>query len=423
MRWTEWGVAALLLAAGTPAMGQGCSWQPVWASAQMVPGGENRLAPGAMTDGSLRQIVRVSAGGPRIRVRVSNAFGTQPLTIRAASVARPMRIDAAGVDAASIAALRFGGRAGAVVPAGADWLSDPVALPVRAFDDLAVTLHVAGEPGEQTSHPGSRATSWLARGDATRDPEMAGATPTEHWFNLSGVEVEACERRGAVVVLGDSITDGRGSTTNGNNRWPDLLARRLAADPRTRGMPVLNQGIGGNRVLADGLGPSALARLDRDVLALAGITDLILFEGVNDIGTLSRAEQPRRRDADELFDRLTAAYTQIVARARARGIRVHGATITPFGASDYYHATPLIEGLRQRVNAWIRTPGHFDGLIDMDRAVADPTRPKRIDPALDTGDGLHPNPLGFDRMAAVVPLGALAGGRAPGLTGEAASLR
>lgn len=408
MRWTEWGAAALLLAGGAPAAAQNCGWQPAWTSAQMVPTGDNRLAPGAMTDASLRQIVRLSTGGQRIRIRISNAFGTAPLSLRAASLARPVRVDGAGVRAGSIVPLRFGGRAAAVVPAGSDWLSDPVAMRVAAFDDLAVTFHLAGEPGEQTAHPGSRATSWLGRGDATRDAAMPGAAATEHWFNLSGVEVEACGPRGAVAVLGDSITDGRGSTTNGNNRWPDLLARRLAGDPRTRGVAVLNQGIGGNRVLADGLGPSALARLDRDVLALPQVRDLVVFEGVNDIGTLSRAERPTAADADALFERLTAAYAQIVVRARARGIRVHGATITPFGASDYYHATPLIEGLRQRVNAWIRAPGHFDSVIDMERAVADPARPDRLDPALDTGDGLHPNPAGFARMAAAVPIGALA---------------
>ncbi|WP_294263423.1 SGNH/GDSL hydrolase family protein [uncultured Sphingomonas sp.] len=414
MRQIEWAMAGLTLLSATPAWAGSCGWQPAWVSAQMVPGGDNRLVSRAMTDASLRQVVRVSAGGARIRIRISNAFGSQPLVVRNASIARPVRSGAAAVLPASLARMRFGGGAGVAVPPGSDWLSDPVEMPVAAFDDLAVTLHVAGEPGEQTSHPGSRATSWLARGDATRDPAMAGAATTEHWFNLSSVEVETCGPAGAVVVLGDSITDGRGSTTNGNDRWPDLFARRLAADRRTRGMAVLNQGIGGNRVLADGLGPSAMARLDRDVLALAGVTDLILFEGVNDIGTLSRRERPTPADADALFDALTGAYAQIAARARARGLRVHGATITPFGASDYYHATPLIEGLRRRVNAWIRTPGHFDGVIDMDRVVADPARPDRLAAAFDTGDGLHPNPAGFARMAAAVPIGSLKGAVAGG---------
>lgn len=417
MRRIEWAMAGLALVSSGGASARNCDWRPAWTSAQMVPGGDNRLISGALTDASLRQIVRVSAGGQRIRIRISNAFGTAPLTLRGASVARPVRVGGSAVQPATLMPLRFGGRVGVAVPAGSDWLSDPVEMPVAAFDDLAVTLHVANEPGEQTSHPGSRTTSWRTSGDATRDPAMAGAVTTEHWFNLSGVEVEACARAGAVVVLGDSITDGRGSTTNGNDRWPDLLARRLAADRRTSGMAVLNQGIGGNRVLADGLGPSALARLDRDVLALAGVTDLILFEGVNDIGTLSRAERPTPADADALFDALTGAYAQIVARSRARGLRVHGATITPFGASDYYHATPLIEGLRTRVNAWIRTPGHFDGVIDMDRVVADAARPDRLAAAFDTGDGLHPNPAGFARMAAAVPIGSLKGAVA-GRTGK-----
>jgi lysophospholipase L1-like esterase len=407
MRMIGW-AAVLVAAMPGAAAAQQCGWRPAWVSAQMVPGGENRLAPGALTDASLRQVVRLTAGGAKVRVRVSNAFGKEPLTVRAASIARPVRVDGAAVREGSIVPLRFAGRAGAVVPPGADWLSDPLPLRVAAFDDLAVTLHLAGEGGEQTSHPGSRATSWLVKGDATRTAAPTSTTPTEHWFNLSGIEAEACQPARTIVVIGDSITDGRGSTTNGNDRWPDLLARRLAADPRTRGTAVLNQGIGGNRVLGDGLGPSAMARLDRDVLALPGITDLILFEGVNDIGQLSRAERPTEADARALVAQLTAAYAQIVARGRARGLRVHGATITPFGASDYYHATPLIEGVRQAVNAWIRAPGHFDGVIDMDRAVADPRRPGRIDPALDTGDGLHPSPAGFERMAAAVPIEAFA---------------
>lgn len=402
-------MAAIVLAA-TPAgaWGQSCAWQPAWASAQMVPGGNNRLAPGTLDDASLRQVVRVSAGGKRVRVRVSNAFGTKPLDLRGASLARPVRNDAAAVRDDSVMRITFGGRPATAVPPSSDWLSDPVAMPVEAFDDIAVTLHVGGEPGEQTSHPGSRATSWLTKGDATRNIAMPGATPTEHWFMLSGIEVEACPARGAVVVLGDSITDGRGSTTNGNDRWTDLLARRLKADATTRGVSVLNQGIGGNNVLTDGLGPNAMARLDRDVLALPGVTDLIVLEGVNDIGGLSRRDDVTAADRAALIERLTAAYAQIIARGRARGIRVHGATIMPFGASDYYKATVEIEAVRQAVNAWIRAPGNFDGVIDMDAATRDPARPDRLDKRYDVGDGLHTNPVGFARMAETVRLDRLA---------------
>ncbi|HTG39539.1 SGNH/GDSL hydrolase family protein [Sphingomonas sp.] len=407
------GLAVMLAMMPGSAWAQTCAWQPAWASAQMVPGGDNRLAPGALDDASLRQVARMSTGGKRVRVRISNAFGTKPLEVRGASIARPVRNDGHAVTPDSLVPLRFAGQPGTRVPAGADWLSDPVAMPVAAFDDLAVTLHVAGEPGEQTSHPGSRATSWLAKGDATRAATLTGAQPTEHWFLLSGIEVEACPARGAVVVLGDSITDGRGSTTNGNDRWTDVLARRLQADPRTRGMSVLNQGIGGNNILVDGLGPNAIARLDRDVLALPRVTDLIVLEGVNDLGGLSRTEGATQADYQALVGRLTAAFSQIIERAQARGIRIHGATVMPFGASEYYHATPDAEAARRAINDWIRTPGRFDSVIDMDRATADPARPDRLDKRYDEGDGLHTSPAGFRRMAEEVDLTALVADRTP----------
>ncbi|MEZ0497819.1 SGNH/GDSL hydrolase family protein [Sphingomonas sp. IW22] len=411
------GLAAALALIPGGAWAQSCAWQPAWASAQMVPGGDNRLAPGALDDASLRQVARVSTGGQRVRVRISNAFGTKPLDVRGASIARPVRNDGHAVKAASLMPLRFAGEPGTRVPAGADWLSDPVPMPLAAFDDVAVTLHVAGEPGEQTSHPGSRATSWLAKGDATAATTLTDAQATEHWFLLSGIEVEACPARGAVVVLGDSITDGRGSTTNGNDRWTDALARRLQGDPRTRGMSVLNQGIGGNNILVDGLGPSAMARLDRDVLALPRVTDLIVLEGVNDLGGLSRTEGATPADHRAMLHRLTAAFSQMIERAHAHGIRIHGATIMPFGASDYYHATPEVEATRRAINAWIRTPGRFDSVIDMDRATADPARPDRLDKRYDVGDGLHTSPAGFRRMAEAVAIEALAAPVAGRITG------
>ncbi|WP_025290395.1 SGNH/GDSL hydrolase family protein [Sphingomonas sanxanigenens] len=388
-----------LLFAAAPAAAGTCPWLPAWGSSQMAPDAANSLPDGALADATLRQIVRPSIAGARVRVRLSNAFGRAPLRIGAATLARSADNRSARIDVATLRALAFAGAAGVVIPPGGDWLSDPVTLPVAAFDDLAVTVHVRGQPEVQTAHPGSRATSYVAKGDQARAGDLAGATPTDHWFLLSGIEVETCSAKGAVVALGDSITDGRGSTTNGNDRWTDLLARRLGGRAA-----VINQGIGGNRVLLDGLGPNALARLDRDVLALPGVRHLVLLEGINDIGTLAREAPATAEQHRALVAHLTGAYAQIVARARARGIKVHGATLLPFRGNDYYHPDAATEADRQAVNAWIRTPGNFDSVIDFDRVMRDPARPDHLNPAFDTGDGLHPNPAGFRAMADAVDL-------------------
>jgi lysophospholipase L1-like esterase len=205
-------------------------------------------------------------------------------------------------------------------------------------------------------------------------------------------------------VLGDSITDGHGATDNADDRWPDRLADRLQASPEGRRFSVLNQGIGGNRLLLDGLGPNALARFDRDVLAQAGVSHLIVLEGVNDLGTLTRDAPASPEEHAALVQRMIGAYQQIAMRARARGVRVIGATILPYGSSGYYHPTPLNEADRQAVNRWIRTPGAFDAVIDFDAVTRDPSRPDRMLPAYDSGDGLHPSPAGYRAMGDAVPL-------------------
>lgn len=393
--------AAAMLAWSAPACAERCPWRAAWASSQMRPDAANALPADALADTTVRQIVRPSIGGARVRVRVSNVFGDAPLRIGAATVARAAEPASARVVAGSLRPLRFAGAMGAVVPPGSEWLSDPVELPVRAFDDLAVTLHLLDVPKAQTGHPGSRTTSYVQKGDATGAADLPDAIKADRWFLLSGVEVASCDAAAGVVVLGDSITDGRGSTTNGNDRWTDALARRLGGR-----RAVINQGIGGNRVLLDGLGPNALARLDRDVLAQTGIGHLVVLEGINDLGVLGRDAPASAAAYRALVAELTGAYAQIVARAQARGIKVHGATILPFGTNEYYHPGPAAEAARQAVNAWIRTPGHFDSVIDLDRALRDPKHPDRLLPAYDTGDGLHPNPAGFRAMADAVALNA-----------------
>ncbi|WHO40577.1 SGNH/GDSL hydrolase family protein [Sphingobium sp. AP49] len=395
----------LALLACQPVAAKTCTptWVSGWASSQFRPTGDAVLPAGTLADQTLRQIIRPSVAGDHVRVRLSNTAGTQPLHIAGASIARARGAASAAVDPATLVSLRFDGQPEVVIPAGADYLSDPVALPVQARDNLAVSIRYQGDP-EQTSHPGSRATSWHLAGDHLTDDAMAGAASFDHWFHLAAVEVQRCAPGRLIVALGDSITDGKGSTTNGNDRWTDRLIDRLQADPKRRDIAVVNQGIGGNRLLNDGLGPNALARFDRDVLAQPGVTHLILLEGVNDLGTLTR-DAPVSLDAHKAHvARIIGAYRQIIARAHARGIQVIGATIMPFVGNDYYHADAQNEADRQAVNAWIRAPGNFDGLVDFDRATRDPARPDRLLPAYDGGDALHPNPAGYRAMGDAVAL-------------------
>ncbi|WP_423603215.1 SGNH/GDSL hydrolase family protein [Sphingomonas sp. MS122] len=391
-------LGCIALVSAVPAAAQACPWRAAWTSAQMRPDAANALPAEALADTTLRQIVRSSIAGNQVRVRISNVFGDAPLRIGAVTIARSAGNGSARIHPQTLRTLRFAGAPGAVVPPGSDWLSDPVTLPIGAFDDLAVSIRVMDARGAQTAHPGSRATSYHVQGDMTAATDLPAATRIDRWHMLSGIEVTSCTARGGIVVLGDSITDGRGSTTNGNDRWTDFLARRLGGR-----RAVINQGIGGNRVLLDGLGPSAMARLDRDVLAQPGVAHLILLEGVNDLGTLGRDKPATDVQYRALVAQLTGAYAQIVARARARGLKVHGATILPFMGNDYYRPTEAAERARQAINQWIRTCGNFDSVIDFDHALRDPTRPAYLAPQFDSGDGLHPNPAGFRAMADAVP--------------------
>jgi lysophospholipase L1-like esterase len=378
-------------------------WVASWGSAQLVPEGPNELPAAQWQDASLRQIVRVSLGGRTLRVKLSNVFGTAPLTIDAGSVARALAPGRADVDPASLRLLRFGGVAAVTIPAGGEYLSDPVDLPHAAGADLAISLHFAQAPARQTGHPGARATSFRVAGNRVAAASWPQADTFTRWYQIAGVEVSSGAGAHTVVAIGDSITDGYGVQPDTYARWTDGLATRLRAVGMTD-IGIVNAGIGGGRMLRDGLGPNLVSRFDRDVLARPGVSHAIVMIGVNDFGVQHRNKEDSPADRARLLDDLKQAYRQIVARAHAQGVCVLGATISPYGGSGYYAPGPDNETDRLAYNQWIRTAGVVDGVIDFDAALRDPVRPDHLRKALDN-DGLHPSsPAGYQAMADAVPL-------------------
>lgn len=379
-------------------------WIVTWAASQQIPEPQNALPADDLRDATVRQIFHLSAGGTALRVHVSNAFGTEGLHFTAVHIARPLTPASAAIDPATDKALTFAGSSDVSVPPGAEFVSDPIDYPVAALSDLAVTFHLDAPPATETGHPGSRATSYFIHGNLVSAADLVDAKHVEHWYQVSAIDVLSDAKAASVVVLGDSITDGHGATTNGNDRWTDVLASRLQSSRETRDVGVSNQGIGGNHLLTDGLGPNALARFDRDVLAQAGVRWLIVFEGVNDLGGLARTGEVPLAEHAARVRSVLAAYEQIIIRAHAHGIRVIGATVTPYVGSDYYHPGPLSEADRQAVNQWIRGEGHFDAVLDFDSVVRDHRQPDRLLPAYDCGDHLHPSPAGYKAMGDSIPL-------------------
>jgi lysophospholipase L1-like esterase len=348
-------------------------------------------APG-LWGNTLRQNVHVSLGGKRLRVHFSNQYGYRPLTLNAVHVAVSAGRDT--IDPTTDKALSFAGMPSVTLEPGSAVVSDPFDFDLARLSDVAVSVFVGDVQNDITGHPGSRTTSFIAMGDATTQASLPGAATTEHWYLITGIDVLADAGAAALVTLGDSITDGRGTTTDGNDRWPDVLARRLQADPRTNKVGVLNQGIGGNAVLSGGLGPTALDRFERDALRQSGVRWVIVLEGVNDLGGSTDAT---------VATRLIQAYEGFIDRAHAADIRVYGVPILPFGGSQY--ASAEHEAARQTVNEWIRTSGRFDAVIDLDEAVRDAPFPSNLAAAYDSGDHLHLNPAGYRKMAESIDLG------------------
>ena len=397
-------IIAVFVCVSSPLHAAQPHWVGSWAASQQLVEPHNALGEDELRDSTLRQVVHLSLGGTELRLHLSNRFGTAPLRFVSVHIARSVIAASSKIDTATDKALTFSGRADVTIPAGADYVSDPIEFRATPFADIAISLHLETPPAEETGHPGSRATSYVSRGDHVSEAELADAKKVEHWYFISGIDVAAPPAAVAVVTLGDSITDGHGATTDANNRWPDVLADRLQGNAATREVAVLNQGIGGNRILLDGLGPNALARFDHDVLAQPAARYVIVLEGINDIGTLSREHEVPAAEHDALVRHITAAYEQMIVRAHTHGLKVFGATILPFLGSGYYHPGTAAEADREAINAWIRAPGHFDSVIDLDKVTRDPEQPERLKTAFDSGDHLHPSPEGYAAMANAIPL-------------------
>ena len=400
-------VLLLILASGARAKDKTAKapvWVVSWAASQQIPEPHNALPTDDLRDATVRQIFHLSLGGQALRVHLSNAFGTEALRFTSVHIARPLSPASPEIDPKTDQPLTFWGSADVSVPPGAEFISDPIDFPVAPLTDVAVSFHLDAPPARETGHPGSRATSYYLHGDSVSAENLPDAKHIDHWYQVSGIDVQAARGAASAVILGDSITDGHAATTDGNDRWPDELARRLQSAHKTRNIGVSNQGIGGNHLLTDGLGPNVLARFDRDVLAQAGVRWLILFEGVNDLGGLAIHGEVPPADHAQLVARIIAAYQQIIERAHTHGLRVYGATITPYVGSGYYHPGPLSEADRQAVNQWIRAAGHFDAVIDFDALVRDPHHPDQLLPAFDCGDHLHPSPAGYKAMGDAVLL-------------------
>ncbi|MGH7045391.1 MAG: SGNH/GDSL hydrolase family protein [Stellaceae bacterium] len=357
---------------------------------------------GAFANQTLRMTMRASLGGKEVRVRISNAYGHRPLDLGGAHIA--LRQNGAAIVAGSDRRLAFGGEPRAMIAAGAVLFSDPVALDLPPLADLAVSLYLPGEVPNDFQITGryARQTSYASPpGDFCASAVMPIASLTSDWFFVCGVDVLADADAGGIVTLGDSLTDGNISTMDAFCRWPDQLARRLAARPRGRPMAVMNEGLGGNRILYDIRGDSGLRRFDRDVLAQPGVTHVIVMLGTNDLR--NRWKKPEEEPSAA---QMIAGLQQMAVRAHVRGIRIVGATLTPFGNETYMANAwnPQREEVRLSVNDWIRRGGAFDAVADFDQALRDPEQPTQMLARYDCGDGLHPSDLGYTRMGDAIDL-------------------
>lgn len=385
-------------ASGTPAassrvsgarVGRVGAWSP-----SMTTGGPS------FTDQTLRMVAHSSVAGSNARITLSNRYSSSPLVVGAVDVAP--QADGATAVAGATRNVRFGGAVQITVPAGQEVVSDPIPITVGAGENLLVSLYLPGPTGTSTWHSDAFDTTYAATGDHTGDDSAtAFGTTTTSWYYLSGLDVVPATAQGTVVAFGDSITDGYHSSTGTYTRWPDLLGDRLGAGPGPQRLSVVDAGIGGNRVLTDvpnlWQGVSALKRFQHDALGQPGVSDVILLEGINDIGN-NAGPNGTPLTAQDLID----GYRTLINEAHAAHVRIIGATLMPILGNGYY--TPTAETLRQSVNQWIRTSGAFDGYIDFDQRMRDPNNIAALNPVYDSGDHLHPNDTGMKAMADAIDL-------------------
>ena len=384
-------------------MRNACPAPPPPATPPVTPPAGTTFAPPPFvhfTNQTLRQIIRTSTGGSRVRVVLSNTFGNTALTIGAAHIA--LRENDEVIRTGQGKPLTFSGRSTITIPANAVVYSDPVALTVPPLSDFAVDLYLPGTTNTAAPlavHTGAFQTSYISEtGNHAGAAKLPTVATTRSWFLLSRVEVDAADAAGVIVAFGDSITDGAASTADTNSRWPDVLARRLLSSPTPLKLGVVNAGIGGNRVLSEGTygaGVNALARFEVDALSQTGVTHIIVMEGINDIGNARQNPTPTAED-------LIAAHKQLIVRAHARGVKIFGATLTPFWGAGYY--TEVGEAKRQALNEWIRTSKAYDGVVDFDKATRDPSDPKKMLAAYDSCDHLHPSDAGYKAMGEAIDL-------------------
>lgn len=385
--------AMLLILGGAGQTSAKKHWVATWATAEQVAETHNN-PPVPLADNSIRQIVQTSISGERLRVKLSNEFGKEPIEIKAAEIAIALTSgNSPLIDEQTNTSLTFNGSTSVTIEPGALVVSDPVDLKMTIRQNMAITLHLGQCPANIiTSHPGSRTDSYIAQGNTSN---FNNATATAHWYIINAIEVEAKGNARAVVILGNSITDGRGSTTNVQNRWTDILSRRLLANKATENVAVLNMGLGGNCILQGGLGPTGQSRYPRDLFQQEGVKYIILFEGVNDLGGFG--------DAVAKADRIIEVYKKIIEEAHQKGIKVYGGTVMPFKGNNYYSENH--EEGRCKLNDWIRTCGLFDGIVDHAASMASPDDPARMNPAfLFENDWLHPNADGHRHMGESVDL-------------------
>jgi lysophospholipase L1-like esterase len=384
-------------------------WVATWATAEALITAPPPQFPPSMADSpqrvfatrgfsnqTVRMIARTSIGGRRLRVKLTNAFGAAPVIVGAAHIA--VRAKESEIVPGTDRALTFGGNPGCTLGPGMVVLSDPVELNVAPVGDLAVSLYFPGQTGPPTSLMGGLHTAYISKeGDVTGQAAIADALTTQSYYFLAGVDVMAPAATSLIVAFGDSITEGARSTANTDHSWPALLGARLAQNKATANVAIVNLGIGGNRILRDQVGASALARFDRDVLSQAGVKWMMWLEGINDIG------RGFQTPADAVTaEEIIAGYKQLIERAHTHGVKVIGCTLTPYEGAGY--SSEKGEAIREAVNTWIRTSKAYDAVVDFEAATRDPSNPKRFRADLDPGDHLHPNDAGYQAMADAVDL-------------------